>query len=239
MDSDKRCAFMRKTIVITLIMALALIICSCGAKNKDEDAMAEDLTPISSLTIDEEEAAVLNEKVPVILYFGDEQQNKLVKEIRYVDIKEAKKGAENLASAMVRELLKGPKAKGLTALIAEGTSLRSPVTISERVAKVDFTKEFIENHPGGKELAELTIYSIVNTLTEIKEIERVKITINGKETKNFKDNVTLNNDFPRNDAVVNKEVGLARPEDGGLEPVNAEIEDDTAETLEEDEDPLE
>ena len=239
MDSAKKCAFMRKTIFIAMIMALVLILCSCGAAKKAEDALAEDLTPISSLTIDEEEAAVLNEKVPVILYFGNEEKNKLVKEIRYVDIKEAKKGAENLASAMVKELLKGPKAKGLTALIAEGTSLRSPVTINERVANVDFTKEFIDNHPGGKELAELTIYSIVNTLTEIKEIERVKITINGKETKTFKDNVSLSNDFPRNDAVVNKEVGLARPEDGGLEPVNADIEDNSADIFEEDEDPLE
>lgn len=230
---------MKKFRVIAVIMALALILCSCGANKKEEDALAEDLTPISSLTIDEEEAAVLNEKVPVVLYFGNEQQNKLVKEIRYVDIKEAKKGAETLASAMVKELLKGPKAKGLTSLIAEGTTLRSPVTISDRVAKVDFTKEFIDNHPGGKELAELTVYSIVNTLTELKEIERVKITINGKETKNFKDNVTLNNDFPRNDAVVNKEVGLARPEDGGLEPVNAADEEEITDTVNEDEDPLE
>jgi germination protein M len=230
---------MKKFRVIAVIMVLALVMCSCGADKKSEDAFEEDLTPISSLTIDEEEAAVLNEKVPVILYFGNEQQNKLVKEIRYVDIKEAKKGAETFASAIIKELLKGPKAEGLTPLIAEGTTLRSPVTISERVAKVDLTKEFIDNHPGGKELAELTVYSIVNTLTELKEIERVKITINGKETKNFKDNVTLNNDFPRNDAVVNKEVGLARPEDGGLEPVDSTGEDESTDTFVEDEDPLE
>lgn len=229
---------MKKIGVIAVIMVLALIMCSCGMDKNSEDAMEEDLTPISSLTIDEEEAAVLNEKVPVVLYFGNEQQNKLVKEIRYVDIKEAKKGAETLASAMVKELLKGPKAEGLTPLIAEGTTLRSPVMISERVAKVDFTKEFIDNHPGGKELAELTVYSIVNTLTEMKEIERVKITINGKETKNFKDNITLNSDFPRNDAVVNKEVGLARPEDGGLEQVDI-IDEDGSIEISNEEDPLE
>ncbi len=231
---------MKKFRVIAVIMILALIMCSCGTDKNNEDAMGDELTPISSLTIDEEEAAVLNEKVPVVLYFGNEQQNKLVKEIRYVDIKEAKKGAETLASAMVKELLKGPKADSLTSLIAEGTTLRSPVTIEDRVAKVDFTKEFVDNHPGGKELAELTVYSIVNSLTEMKEIERVKITINGKETKNFKDSVTLNNDFPRNDAVVNKEVGLARPEDGGLEPVDV-VEDAGSIEIsnEEDEDPLE
>jgi len=229
---------MKKFRVIAVIMILALMMCYCGSTTTSKDNIEEDLTPASSLSIDEEEAAVLNEKVPVILYFGDEQQTKLIKEIRYVDIKEAKKGAETLASVLVKELIKGPKAEGLTPLIPEGTSLRSPVTIADRIATVDFTKEFIENHPGGKTLAELTIYSIVNTLTEMKEIERVKITINGKTTKNFKDNVTLSSDFPRNDAVVNKEVGLVLPEDSGLTPVGNIDEDVILENPDEEE-PLE
>lgn len=228
---------MKKFRVIAVIMILALMMCSCGSAKTNGD-MEEDLTPTSSLTIDEEEAAVLNEKVPVVLYFGDEQQTKLIKEIRYVDIKEAKKGAETLASVLVKELIKGPKAEGLTPLIAEGTTLRSPVTITERVATVDFTKEFIDNHPGGKVLAELTVYSIVNSLTEMKEIERVKITINGKSTKNFKDNVTLSSDFPRNDAIVNKEVGLALPEDSGLTPVG-NIDEDVILEISDEEEPLE
>lgn len=230
---------MKKLRVIAVIMISALMMCSCGSAKKDGDDMEDDLTPTSSLTIDEEEAAVLNEKVPVILYFGDEQQTKLIKEIRYVDIKEAKKGAETLASVMVKELIKGPKAEGLSSLIAEGTTLRAPVTIAERVATVDFTKEFIDNHPGGKVLAELTVYSIVNSLTEMKEIERVKITINGKTTKNFKDNVTLSSDFPRNDAIVNKEVGLALPEDSGLTPVGSIDEDVILDISDEEEEPLE
>ena len=37
--------------------------------------------------------------------------------------------------------------------------------------------------------------------------------------EDLKDGVALNSDFPRNEAVVNKEVGLARPEDAGLAPV--------------------
>lgn len=231
---------MKKMKVIAVMMIMALLLSSCGGNKNADDALAnDDLTPTSSLTIDEEEAAVLNEKVPVVLYFGDEQQTKLVKEIRYVDIKEAKKGAATLASVMVKELIAGPKAKGLKSVIAEGATLRSPVKIEGRVATVDFTKEFVDNHPGGKALAELTVYSIVNSLTELKDVERVKIIINGKNTKNFKDKVTLDSDFPRNDAVVNKEVGLALPEDGGLTPVGADDETDAAQILNEAEDPLE
>jgi len=211
---------MKKIRLIAMIammtMVLVLLLSSCGANKEEKTESEEDLTPTSSITIDEEEAAVLNEKVPVILYFGDAEKTKLVKEIRYVDIAEAKKGAEALASVMVKELIAGPKANGLTSVIPEGTTLRSPVKIEDRLATVDLTKEFIEKHPGGDTLAELTVYSIVNTLTELKDIERVKIIINGKETKNFSGKVTLNNDFPRNEAIVNKEVGLAVPEEGGL-----------------------
>lgn len=231
---------MNKMKIIAGMMILVLLLCSCSANKKTQTDADEDLTPTSSLTMDEEEAAVLNEKVPVILYFTDEEQTKLVKEIRYVDIKEAKKGSNALASIMVKELIAGPKAKGLKSAIAEGTTLRSPVKIDGRVATVDFTKEFVDNHPGGKELAELTIYSVVNSLTELKEVERVRILINGKETKNFKSQVTLDSDFPRNDAVVNKEVGLALPEDAGLTPVDSNEETDAAQISDESaEDPLE
>ncbi|NLM73507.1 MAG: GerMN domain-containing protein [Clostridiaceae bacterium] len=226
--------------LITMILIMVLLFCSCS-KNKDKETDAEeDLTPTSSLSIDEEEAAVLNEKVPVILYFGDEQQTKLVKEIRYINIAEAKKGAETLASIMVKELIAGPKAHGLKSVIPEGTSLRGPVKIEDRVATVDLTKEFVEKHPGGDTLAELSVYSIVNTLTELKDIERVKIIINGKETKNFAGKIKLDADFPRNDAIVDKEVGLAVPEAGNLIPIDGTEEIDTTDMVEyEGEDPLE
>ncbi|NLM74804.1 MAG: GerMN domain-containing protein [Clostridiaceae bacterium] len=205
--------------LIAIGMILVMLLCSCGKNKNVDEEPEEDLTPTSSLTIDEETAAVLNEKVPVILYFADEQEAKLVKEIRYVDISEAKKGAEVLASIMVKELIAGPKTDKVKRLIPEGTNLRGPVKIEDRVATVDLTKEFIEKHPGGDTLAELTIYSIVNTLTELKDIERVKIIINGKETKNFAGKIKLDADFPRNEAIVDKEVGLAVPEEAGLVPV--------------------
>lgn len=230
-----------RLIAAALAVLMAFLLCSCGAdkETSGEPLIEEDLEPVSSIVIDEEEAAVLNEKVPVCLYFGDEQKTKLVKEIRYLDIDEAKKGASALASAIVKELIAGPKAKGLTAVLPEGVSLRSPVTVDGRVATVDLTREFIDNHPGGKTLEELSVYSIVNALTELKEIERVKIIINGKEIKNFKGNLTLDKEFPRNEAIVNKEVGMARPEDGGLVPVSDEEEDEAADILIDEEDPLE
>jgi len=71
-------------------------------------------------------------------------------------------------------LIKGPKVAGLKPTIPEGTKLRSAIKIEGDVAIVDFTKEFRDNHPGGKAEERMTIYSVVNSLTELKEINKVK-----------------------------------------------------------------
>lgn len=52
---------------------------------------------------------------------------------------------------------------------------------------MDFSKEFIENHQGGEEKEKATVYSIVNTLCELTEVNKIKILINGEENKSFKD----------------------------------------------------
>ena len=53
---------------------------------------------------------------------------------------------------------------------------------------LDFSEEFINNHKGGVELEKLTVYSIVNTLTELNEVNSVQFLINGKDDAKFKDN---------------------------------------------------
>ena len=77
---------------------------------------------------------------------------------------DAKQGTEQLASLLVKELVKGPSNSELKATIPEGAALRSQVKVENRTATVDMTKEFVDNHPGGKEAEEMTIFSIVNTL---------------------------------------------------------------------------
>lgn len=63
---------------------------------------------------------------------------------------------------------------------------------------LDLSENFINNHPGGAELESATIYSIVNTLTELTEVNSVKFLINGEENRGFNDNaITFNNPFVR------------------------------------------
>ena len=55
------------------------------------------------------------------------------------------------------------------------------------IVYLDLSKEFVDNHVGGEKEESTTIYSIVNTLTELTEVNGVKILIDGKEDGEFKD----------------------------------------------------
>lgn len=197
---------MKKTILITILMVTILLFSGClrtpdkALKQLEED----ELRPVSSIVLTEEDARRLNEKLPVTLYFSNQDGTRLINEIHYISMEDAKQGTEKLASVLVKELIKGPSNSQLKATIPEGASLRSPVKIEGRTAIVDMTKEFIDNHPGGKEAEEMTIFSIVNTLTELKDIETVKFLINGKEQKEFKGNFRFDNTFPRNEALIDR-----------------------------------
>jgi len=83
-------------------------------------------------------------------------------------------------------LIEGPKNENLERLIPEGTNLNK-VEIQKNVVIIDFFEGFIKNHPEGLVEESKTIYSIVNTLTELTEVDGVKILINGEEGKAFLD----------------------------------------------------
>jgi len=179
-----------------------------GLKKADND----ELRPASSIAIGEEEAKKLSDKLPVSLYFANDDNTKLKLEIRYVPLEEAKKSVNNLASIIVKELIKGPaKGSTLKPTIPEGTELRSPVKIEAGVATVDLTKAFKENHPGGKAAERMTIFSIVNSLTELKEIQKVQFLIEGKTEKEFKGNFKFDVPFPRTTSLISNEPAVPVP----------------------------
>ena len=213
---------MRRTLCIIIICVMVMSLLSgCGLlqklglqKNNDE------LYPVSYVVMGEEEAKKLNENMPVYLYFANEDYSKLVKEIRYVPLTEAKKSVNNLASIIVDELIKGPSSEsGLKRTIPVGTKQKAKVKIDPetRIATVDLSKEFVENHPGGKAEERMTIYSIVNSLTELDEIEKVQFLIEGKTSKEYKGNFQFDVPFPRTVSLISKEVAASSMSDDALD----------------------
>ncbi len=195
---------MRKT--VGLLLACVMIISllgGCGILST-ETSSSDELNPVSSVTMDESQASNLKDKSPVQLYFINADGTKLMPETRYINIADTQKGTDVMATAIINELIKGPvSGSALKTSIPAGTKLASNVKISkDGIATVDFSKEFIDKHPGGKKQEQLTLYSVVNTLTELKDIKSVEFKINGKVQKEFKGNYVINIPYPRSEYLI-------------------------------------
>ena len=184
-------------------IALLIVLGSAGGGTPEvQTPTNNDFSPSSGSALTKDEADELNSKIRITTYFVNEDNTKLEGEIRYMQIEEAKKSTENIAGAIVTELLKGPSAgfKGKR-LIPEGTKLLAPVTIAGSLAVVDLSSEFINNSSNDKKEIEMCIYSLVNSVTEIKELDRVKILIDGKEVEKLKE-TAMNMPFKRNKSLI-------------------------------------
>ncbi|MFR0823602.1 MAG: GerMN domain-containing protein, partial [Clostridia bacterium] len=117
----------------------------------------------------------------VSLYFKNGKE--VVPEARLIDVKQL---LENPYTEILEMLIKGPKNEKLEKTIPEGTKINKVEKQGENLI-IDFSEEFINHSIGGEEEENITIKSIVNTVTELTEINGVKIKINGEENKAFKD----------------------------------------------------
>lgn len=119
------------------------------------------------------------EKATLLLYFSDDTGTKLVPESREV-IYDMNTSKERL---IVDELKKGPKGSdGLKATIPSETKVLS-VTMNEGICYVNFDEGFLNAIPDV--LDGITIYSIVDSLSELPGITRVQILINGKSDNTY------------------------------------------------------
>lgn len=200
---------MKRTISIFMLFVFILVMlpgCSVLQKLGFQESSEDELRPVSSIIIGEAEASQLTDKTPIRLYFANEDNTKLKLEIRYVDTAEAKKSTSSLASAIVNELIKGPSSDTVSKrTVPAEAKLRTPVSINGKVATVDMSKEFKTKHSGGKDAEKMTIYSIVNSLTELEDIEKVKFTIDGKVQKEYMGNFKFDAMFPRSTQLIIKE----------------------------------
>lgn len=133
-------------------------------------------------------------KTVVTLYFEDETANKVSSEARIIDPKEL---LREPYTALIGMLLSGPKDSNLKSIIPDGTKVLG-TTLNGSCVTVNLSKEFIEKAPDDVNRKCDMIYTIVNTLTELKEVESVKFLIDGEEVDGFEEkSISLKNQFLR------------------------------------------
>ena len=113
----------------------------------------------------------------VLLYFENIENGNLETETKIID---ANLLIENPENKLIEYLIKGPQNNKLKKLIPDGTILND-VKIENGCAIINFSNEFLNYENEENKLK--IINSIVNTLTNLKEINSVSFLINGEKNE--------------------------------------------------------
>ena len=173
---------MNKKLFIIIVSCLIIIIGIVGAlllinNNSNEEGQQNEIQPQEETTDEQMRNTIIT------LYFLNKETNKLMPEGRNID---SKKLLTDPYATLLNLLIEEPKNDKLKSAIPQGTRVLK-TELKDDMIYVDLSKEFIDNHEGGIEAENNTIYAIVNTLTELNEVNCVKILINGRENEGFKD----------------------------------------------------
>jgi len=124
-------------------------------------------------TDEEEQEENQTGNITINVYYSDDMGQYLIGEARTVS-------SENKYTDALYELMKLPVDGNLHRLIPETTKINS-VSIEDGLAKVDLSKEFVEDRFQSDTVDIMLIYTIVNTLTEFPEINSVSLYIDGEK----------------------------------------------------------
>lgn len=174
-----------KKIILSFII-LVIIIFIVGffsiklIKNKKESEVKNEYVPEEEISEQQ-----LRETI-VSLYFPDKETNMIKPEARLVSVNELMQSPYNI---LVELLINGPKNEKLKSIIPENTKLLNSSLDGECLI-LDFSSEFLNFNKEDSKEKENLIKSIVNTVTELNEVNKVKFLINGQTSDEFKDVMT-------------------------------------------------
>ncbi|MDD3839075.1 MAG: GerMN domain-containing protein [Clostridia bacterium] len=133
------------------------------------------------------------------LYFAEQNAENLIPEYRAIEM-----GIKSVARRAIQELINGPKNEKLFPTIPEGTQLLS-ISIKDEICYVNFSNEIIDNHKGGSAGEAMTIYSIVNTLTQFDSIDKVQILVDDKARETLAGHIAIDQPIARNAKLIKEE----------------------------------
>lgn len=176
---------MKKKILIILIILILGICIIFMLKDKKEEIPFEEYIP------EEEISQNIENKTIVTLYYLDKKNNILIPTPRTVNAIDL---LEKPYEMLINMLLEQTDKEELKSAIPKNTKVLG-TQLNGNILIVDLSKEFIEEIENDITIQENAINSIVNTLTQLNEVQQIKIKIEGKENLGFIDSKI---DFTKN-----------------------------------------
>ena len=125
----------------------------------------------------------------VSLYFQAKETKELVPEARLIDIK---KIINDPCDKLVELLIEGPKNEREEKIIPDNTKLNKSYMDDDCVV-LDFSGELLNYNKNEEKEKDNLINSLVNTLTQLTEVNKVKILIDGNDNEEFNEIYEIKN----------------------------------------------
>ncbi|MGM0472094.1 MAG: GerMN domain-containing protein [Bacillota bacterium] len=130
----------------------------------------------------------------VKLYFSTNQGQNLDYELRAIK-------SQKLYRNIIQELIAGPTESDLGKTIPQGAKLLS-WQLQDQVLVLNFNEKLRSNHWGGSTGEIMTIYSIVNTMTQLSQVKAVRFKIEGQRVESLIGHLDLSDSLQFNEDLV-------------------------------------
>lgn len=181
----KKMSYMLAVLAAVSVLALAA---GCSDEQKGTSSPAAQTEQMQD---QEKSAAAEPKELMVNVYYPRSDGTGLVAVRRMVSTEK-----DDKYTAAMKSLLTGTKEKGQTNVFPKKAKLRS-IVVKDGIATVDFSKELQTNFSGGSTGEEMLIGSIVNTLTDFPEVQKVSILIDGSAVETLSGHMDLSEPLTR------------------------------------------
>lgn len=176
---NKKIVIIFSTLLIILLVGGYFVIQYVKQK-QEQNTITEEYTPEEEISEEQLRQTIVS------LYFPSKETKELTPEARMVDIKEI---INDPCDKLVNLLIEGPKSEKQERIIPENTKLIKTYREGDCVT-LDFSNEFLNYDKTDEKTKSNLINSIVNTLTQLTEINQVKFLIDGNTNEEFNETYT-------------------------------------------------
>ena len=182
--------FKKMSYMLAVLAAVSVLALAAGCSDEQKGASSP-AAQTEQMQDQEKSAAAEPKELMVNVYYPRSDGTGLVAVRRTVSTEK-----DDKYTAAMKSLLTGTKEKGQTNVFPTKAKLRS-IVVKDGIATVDFSKELQTNFSGGSTGEEMLIGSIVNTLTDFPEVQKVSILIDGSAVETLSGHMDLSEPLTR------------------------------------------
>lgn len=186
-------------LIFSIVLSTVLIIAGCGKTTTSVNSSPTNSTPSTSgeapaTTPSGTGTSTTDHLVKLTLYFPTPDADGLASVERSINIPD-----QAVIKAIFQELQNPPT--GLDKVIPQGTKLLD-ASVKDGVATLNLSKEFQKNFSGGSTGEQMILYSIIDSITTLPNVQAVQFLLEGKTEEAILGHLDTTKPLKRNEKII-------------------------------------